>query len=529
MLTMPKRSNSSRNPIENSINMARTWMMSRMHSEGWFPFAQIQEKSIRGSWCTAQATTALILAGGKDIIPNLKKTVSWLAGQRIGKGWGTMVVGEPMIESTTWVLLALLHAQKNGLTSAMVDTNIEDGISWLLDCQNPDGGWGSWKDDVSRTTTSSLACEVLMQRGSCEKVLGRAKGFLKDSQNEDGGWGFREGEKSNIIGSSLALSALSRSSVDKNAIELGCEFLKSEQNADGAFAESLFIHETIGREDGILRWQYFHLPYTVYSLAISGRTGSIALFRGLSKMLGLQEISGAWVNPSEPQVCYHTYVTLYYLAKTVGLLDKKHFLEFWRIMEENKKQERKYRILAQKNQLHQEIIQRALIIGKEFELAAGGKSSYYYDLKELVLDPKVVNIVANLIWEMSADIQADAIGGPETGAIPIAIAVAEKSLKSEIPLRAFFIRKEPKGYGTKAFIEGPLRKGDHVILVEDVTTTGASVNKSIEKVLEMGCKVVRIYSIVDREEGTLKNLGEYASVFHSLFKHSEVKGLVDGF
>ena len=514
------------NPIERSIENAKDWVQSQMHPDGWFPFAQVQEEFVKGSWCTAQAITALMLVEGKEVISEVEKTISWLNDQKKEKGWGIMISDEPAIESTAWVLSAFLQAREIGLRSERIEESLEAGISWLLDCQNLDGGWGSWKNDISRTTTSSMVCSLLLQEGSHKKALKEAEKYLKDSQNEDGGWGFRKGEISNILGSSLTLSVLSAVSTDDTAIQLGYEFIESEQNADGTFAGNLFVHETIGREDRLLRREYFHLPLALYSLSVSGRANSIAVFRGLSKMLATQQSSGTWTNPNEPHICYHTYVALHYAAKMVKVVDMERFAEFHRIMEEYKNQEREYRILFQKNQLHQEIIRKALISGQRFVLTSGKQSNYYYNLKDVVLNPKTVKLIANLIWEMSADIQADSIGGPETGAIPVAVAVAERSLESEAPLRAFFIRRKPKGHGTKAFIEGPLRRGDRVILVDDVTTTGGSIKESIMKVEKFGCEVVRIYTIVDREEGATKNLGEHASLLYPLFKHSEVKGLV---
>jgi orotate phosphoribosyltransferase len=512
--------------IDYSIKRARSWVLSRIQRDGWFPFAQVQDTSVRGIWCSAQALAGLMLSDTEDLASVARSTVSWLINQRTGKAWASMILGDPLVESTSWVLLTFVQAEKIGLLSKEFSGCLDEGLEWLLDCQNSDGGWGSWKDDLSRVTTSSMVCRVLARTRSRKELLESASTYLRECQNSDGGWGIRKAEKSNVISSSLALSALSELSSKRDMIERGCEFLRNEQNSRGFFAEDLFIHETVAKESGIFRWQYFHLPYVLHALAISEKSHSMAFLKGLLKLLDLQDKSGAWMNPDEPQICYHTYVTLYFLEEITRFLDRRRFLEFRRVMNDFREKENEARITAQKNRLKQEIVNKALIVGEKFTLASGKESSFYYNLKNIVLDPQTVDLIANLIWELSADIQADAIGGPETGAIPIAVAVAEKSLGSEFPLKAFFIRKEAKGHGTKAFIEGPLKKGDRVILVEDVTTTGQSVLRSIEKIHELSCEIVRIYSVVDREEGADKNLGLHSHLFYPLFRHSEVRNLV---
>ena len=82
---------------------------------------------------------------------------------------------------------------------------------------------------------------------------------------------------------------------------------------------------------------------------------------------------------------------------------------------------------------------------------------------------------------------------------------------------AFYVRKEPKKYGRRLWIEGPLEQGINVAILEDVVTTGASSLKAVEKVNEYGCKVKQILAIVDRNEGgreAFKKLGlEYSYLF----------------
>ena len=111
----------------------------------------------------------------------------------------------------------------------------------------------------------------------------------------------------------------------------------------------------------------------------------------------------------------------------------------------------------------------------DFTLASGKKSNYYVNMKRAITEPEILSTIAKLINEKIDD-DIDKIAGPALGAVPIATAV---SLESKKPL--LMIRKEKKGYGTSKLIEGDLLEGDNVILVEDVTTTGGSLLKAINK------------------------------------------------
>jgi orotate phosphoribosyltransferase len=97
--------------------------------------------------------------------------------------------------------------------------------------------------------------------------------------------------------------------------------------------------------------------------------------------------------------------------------------------------------------------------------------------------------------------EPDAVGGLTLGADPVAYAISCASASSAIPIRAFTVRKEPKAHGTQRLIEGPLREGDKVVVVEDVLTTGASTLQAIEAVQAFGAGLLGVLAVVDREEG----------------------------
>ena len=141
----------------------------------------------------------------------------------------------------------------------------------------------------------------------------------------------------------------------------------------------------------------------------------------------------------------------------------------------------------------------------EFTLASGKKSNYYVDIKKATTNPKILKIVSKLIkYHLREQLDKNKnlkIAGVELGSVPIATAV---SLETEREL--LIIRKKPKNYGTKSKIEGELNKGDRVVIVEDVTTTGKSVLKAVDEIRSKGGIVKEIFVIVDRMEGALENL-----------------------
>ena len=111
---------------------------------------------------------------------------------------------------------------------------------------------------------------------------------------------------------------------------------------------------------------------------------------------------------------------------------------------------------------------------------------------------------------MLAGLKVDAVGGPTIGADPIAAAVALLSSQTGHPIKAFIVRKEAKKHGLQKMIEGPaLQEGDHVVMLEDVITTGGSVLAAIQEVEKLGARVVKVICLVDRNEGAKETLSNY--------------------
>lgn len=171
---------------------------------------------------------------------------------------------------------------------------------------------------------------------------------------------------------------------------------------------------------------------------------------------------------------------------------------------------------ASKQRLLAIIRRNSLLQNRDFVLASGRSSGFFFDMKRTVLDPEGAALVADLLFEMICSENVDAVGGLETGAIPIVAAVCARSWP-EKPVAGFFVRKEMKGHGTDQRIDGRLENGSRVVLFEDVTTTGGSVMQAAEQVQRLDCTIVKIISVVDRLEGAADNFAKAGLAFESLF------------
>jgi orotate phosphoribosyltransferase len=164
----------------------------------------------------------------------------------------------------------------------------------------------------------------------------------------------------------------------------------------------------------------------------------------------------------------------------------------------------------------------ALLKAKAFRrgkviLASGRESDYYFDMKPAMLDPDGAALMAELILQQIQGVSADCVGGLEMGAVPLIAPVAMQSRKFGRPLPGFFVRKTVKDHGTKKRVDGNDIAGKTVIILEDVTTTGASAMDAVKAVTEAGAKVALVISILDRGEGAADLYAKAGIPFKSLF------------
>ncbi len=170
----------------------------------------------------------------------------------------------------------------------------------------------------------------------------------------------------------------------------------------------------------------------------------------------------------------------------------------------------------------------------EFKLSAGGTSDYYIDCRTTTLDAEGGRLTGHAILELleANGIEAEAVGGLTMGADPIVSNVATASAWRAVShpgaplLHGFLVRKAEKTHGTGRRIEGFCREGARVVIVDDTSTTGASMINAIEAAQAAGMIVAAVVCIVEREEATGRPAVEVAAKgapYLRLFTAKEVR------
>lgn len=182
----------------------------------------------------------------------------------------------------------------------------------------------------------------------------------------------------------------------------------------------------------------------------------------------------------------------------------------------------------QERQELMQIIRQLSYEEREVTLASGRKSNFYFDGKQTTLHAQGGLLVGKAFWEIAKqfDGPVHGVGGLTMGADPIATATSLAAQLAGDSVHAFIIRKEPKGHGTGQWLEGRknLPPGSRVVIVEDVTTTGGSSMKAVERAQEEGLEVLGIITLVDRQEGAEENVTAAGQVLKAVFTKEEVVG-----
>ena len=136
----------------------------------------------------------------------------------------------------------------------------------------------------------------------------------------------------------------------------------------------------------------------------------------------------------------------------------------------------------------------------EFKLSSGKTSEHYINCKPVTLTGRGMTL-AGLLMLGHLEPGTKAVGGLTLGADPLVTGISVVSALDKSIIDALIVRKEAKGHGTQAWIEGPtLPEGSIVTVVEDVITTGGSAIQAVKKIRDIGYKVNRVVAIVDRQE-----------------------------
>ena len=153
----------------------------------------------------------------------------------------------------------------------------------------------------------------------------------------------------------------------------------------------------------------------------------------------------------------------------------------------------------------------------DFTLSSGQKSTYYINSKPVILHPQGAVATARIMLSMLPD-NTDAVAGLTLGADPLVSSVSVVSVYEGKSIPALIVRKEAKGHGTQAYIEGgTLNPGANVVVLEDVVTTGQSAMKAVERLRSAGYTVDRIISLVDRQQGGAEFYASVGLQFDSVF------------
>ncbi len=173
------------------------------------------------------------------------------------------------------------------------------------------------------------------------------------------------------------------------------------------------------------------------------------------------------------------------------------------------------------------LAERAYRLG-DFTLASGRRSQHYVNCKPVSLSGAGLVLLGRLLLDL-VEPDAVAVAGLTLGADPLVSAVALQAALMGRPLDALIVRKEAKGHGTGAWLEGPLpAAGAKITVLEDVVTTGGSALKAVAQLEEAGYQVTRVVAIVDRQEGGAEAMLEAGLDLRSLFVLEELADTAAG-
>jgi len=176
------------------------------------------------------------------------------------------------------------------------------------------------------------------------------------------------------------------------------------------------------------------------------------------------------------------------------------------------------------------LLRKKSIFHGDFTLASGAKSKYYFDCRLTTLDPKGAWLVGQSVHgiirkeEAARKLRIDAVGGLTMGADPVALAAAMFSYWAQdaSPLQTFSVRKTPKAHGQTRVIEGNFKKGNAVVVVDDVVTRGDSTIAAVNAVANEGGKVAFVVVLVDRQEGGREKIEAMGCPVFSVFRRDEL-------
>lgn len=178
------------------------------------------------------------------------------------------------------------------------------------------------------------------------------------------------------------------------------------------------------------------------------------------------------------------------------------------------------------------LLRKKSVFHGEFTLSSGARSNYYIDCRLTTFDPAGAWLVGQLMHSLirkeqaARNVNVAAVGGLTMGADPVALAVGMYShcAKDAAPLQVFSVRKSPKAHGQTKLVEGNFKKGDTVVVIDDVVTRGESTIAAINAIEREGGTVAFAAVLVDRQEGGRQKIEAMGHPVVALFTKGELLG-----
>ncbi len=169
-----------------------------------------------------------------------------------------------------------------------------------------------------------------------------------------------------------------------------------------------------------------------------------------------------------------------------------------------------------KQTLIEDLYQIQAIKFGNFTLKSGAKSPIYFDLRLITSYPLILKYISDMLFEKIQHLKFDTLCGVPYTAIPIATAL---SIRHNLPM--VLKRKEAKEHGMKKMVEGAFTPGQTCLIIEDVITSGMSIEETILSLKAEGLHVTDIAVILDRQQRGREKLESQGLNVHSLLTLSE--------
>lgn len=175
--------------------------------------------------------------------------------------------------------------------------------------------------------------------------------------------------------------------------------------------------------------------------------------------------------------------------------------------------------MSARDDLLAQITDKAVVHGRVV-LSSGREADWYIDLRRITLDGGAAPLVGQVMLDLTADLDYDAVGGLTLGADPVAAAMLHAAVARGQRLDAFVVRKQGKAHGLQRRVEGPDVAGRRVLAVEDTSTTGGSVLTAVQALREAGAEVVGVAVIVER--GAAANVRAEGLAYRAAFQVADL-------